>query len=154
METPSQHPRARRAPRLVGLIGLATLASASLAGCSGLTNALEKVHEESFENVRSAESGWEGVDFPAWIPEDSSDIRNLATDNEANSVIAVATTSDPIGCEESDRQGLPFEDREWIATPDPLPGTVWACGDYEVTSVDGGLLGWFNATESGQKPGS
>ncbi|PJJ73419.1 hypothetical protein CLV46_3011 [Diaminobutyricimonas aerilata] len=154
MTNSAPHPLGRRTSRLLGLAASAALAAVVLTGCSGITNALEKVHEESFENVRSAESGWKGVDFPTWIPDDGTGIRNLATTNESGSVVYVATESDPIGCEEADRRGLPFDDREWIATPDPLPDTVWACGDYEVTRADGGLLGWFNATESGQKPGS
>lgn len=154
MDPRSPQPRIRLSAKKIGIAALASLAAVSLTGCAGMMNALEKVHEESFENVRSAESGWEGVDYPAWIPEDGTGIRNRATNDESQAVVFVTTDTDPAGCTEAERRGIPFDDPEWAPELDPLPDTVWSCGDYEVTRAGDGLLGWFTAVEAGDKPGS
>jgi hypothetical protein len=135
---------------LLGLVGAAGL---TLTGCSPISNALHKVHEESFSDRAAAEQGWVGVPAPGWLPEDAMDIRNLATTNESNAVIRVSTSSDlPTSCVEADRVGIPFDTTSWTPVMDRFPDRVQRCGAYEVVPVEGGWFGWFSATEEGGLP--
>lgn len=144
-------------PVLVGPVALGALlvaVTATLSGCTAIMQQLQQVHEESFADYAAAESGWVGVALPEWVPADATELRNLATDDESNSVIRV-TSGEPLAgdCVTSQRRTLPFETTDWAPELSPFPKTVQACGDYEVVAVDGGWLGWFAATEPGQTPG-
>ena len=139
------------APPLAGLAMLALLAS--LSGCAAISNALSKQHEETFDSYRSAKAGWVGVDIPAWIPHDSTDLHNIATLNEIDSVMSVTTGSGiPSECVDADRVGLPFTSGGSIPALGSLPDRVSLCGDYEVIAVTGGWLGWYNGLKAGDKP--
>ncbi len=136
--------------RLAAAAGLvAPLLVLALAACNPM-DAVEKVHSEEFPDHAAAEKDWIGVDMPAWIPTDARSIKNTATNNETNAVIAVEG-GELEGCPEMDRRGLPFDSR-YGSLGEPLPTTVFACGPYEVVKTDAGWLGWFNATEEGQTP--
>lgn len=131
---------------------------ASLSGCAAIEDTLHKVHREQHATYAAAEAGWVGVGIPSWIPEDATDLRNYATLNESNSIVGVTTESDPIGCAPAERRHLPFSTPDWAPEnllekgDGSLITEVLACGDYEVVAVDGGLVGWFSATEEGQTP--
>jgi hypothetical protein len=134
-------------------VGGALLVSASLllTGCSAVEDILGKVHEESFDSRAAASEGWVGVTMPSWIPEDATTISSVATTDETNSVISTDGNALAGECVEAERLKIPFDAR-FGELPDPLPGTVMHCGAYEVAQVDGGWLGWFGATEPGQRP--
>jgi hypothetical protein len=139
------------APPLGGLAVLALLAG--LSGCSAISNAIHKQHEESFDSFRAARSGWVGVDIPEWIPHDVTSVHNLATNDEIDAVIMVTTTSGlPASCVDADRIGLPFSSGGAIPRLGSLPDRVSDCGDYEVISVTGGWLGWYNGLKKGDTP--
>jgi hypothetical protein len=143
----------RRRARLLVLLPAVVLATTTLTGCSQVSNALHKVHEESFDTRAAAKEGWVGVTAPRWIPADATGIKNLATTNESNAVVRVTSPSDlPDTCAEADRVAIPFESPEWAPTFERFPDRVERCGDYEVVPVEGGWFGWFSATEEGQTP--
>jgi hypothetical protein len=122
-----------------------------LTGCAQITNALEQRHEEHFETYAEAVDGWVGVDIPDWIPDDATDLRNLATNDETVAVIRVATGSPLAGqCELEERVGLPALAPDWSV--EKWPDEIARCGSYEVMPMDDGWLGWFQATEAGQRP--
>ena len=140
------------APRLL-VLPVAVALALSMTGCSTLTNIAQKTHDESFADRASATGGWSGVPAPSWLPADATDIHNLATNDETNAVIALRSVSrEPTGCVEADRTAIPFDSPSWAPKLDRFPDRVERCGDYEVMRIDGGLLGWFSATEAGQKP--
>jgi len=122
----------------------------ALTGCSEVDDLLSQRHRETFPTYAEAERSWVGVDIPGWIPRDSVDLNNLATNDETVSVIRVTTLSEPVGCEPGERTGIPALAAEW--STEKWPAQVLTCGDYEVMPLDDGWLGWFNATEPGQKP--
>jgi hypothetical protein len=128
-------------------VGFAVLA---LTGCANIQHALQHEHEESFAGYHVAAEGWVGVSIPAWIPDDATDLHNLATDNESVSVVRVTTATQPVGCTDAERHGVPSLTAEWSS--DDWPDDVLLCGDYEVTPLDGGWLGWFNAAAEGDTP--
>ncbi|MFI8631394.1 hypothetical protein ACIGEP_02205 [Microbacterium sp. NPDC077663] len=137
--------------RLAAAVGLvAPLLALTLAACNPM-DVLEKVQSEEFGSRADAEKGWVGVAVPAWIPADATKIKNTATNNETNSVIAVEGGGAPEGCEKTDRVGLPFDSR-YGSLGEPLPTEAFACGPYEVLEAGTGWLGWFNAREEGQTP--
>ena len=70
----------------------------TLAACANPLDVAAKVHTEEFADHAAAEDGWVGVTMPAWIPEDAERIRNVATTNESNAVIAVDGGGQPQGC--------------------------------------------------------
>lgn len=155
----SRFPSARTAadPVTIGVGAvLAGVLVLGITGCSGIQRLLQHEHEESFATYAEASEGWVGVAIPAWIPASATDLRNLATTNEQMSVVRVATPDEPVGaCETGERLELPALTADW--TPEwatGLPGQALHCGDYEIVPVEGGWLGWFNAEEEGQTPGS
>ena len=128
--------------------GLAVLA---LTGCAEIHNLVSKQHEEQFATYSAAAEDWKGVDIPGWIPDDATDLRNVATLDETVSVVRVVTSSDLAGsCETTPREGIPQLAVDWSTEEWPLE--VQVCGDYEVMPMQDGWLGWFNATEPGQTP--
>jgi len=139
----------------------ATTATAALMGaalllgvtaCANIDNLLHQRHEESFDDYAAAAEGWVGVDIPAWIPDDSTQLHNLATNDETVSVTRVTTASDlPADCVEQARHGIPVFDVSW--STDAWPDTVSLCGDYEVMAMSDGWLGWFNPASEGDTPG-
>lgn len=137
--------------------GAGILLVGTLAGCSQIDDLLSQEHREQFPTYAEAAEGWVGVDIPDWIPDDATDLRNLATVDETVSVVRVVTDSELAGsCEEVARRGIPalaadWADLGWDTTG--FPDEVQRCGDYEITPTDDGWLGWFNATEPGQTPG-
>ncbi|MFJ6680082.1 hypothetical protein ACIQLK_13285 [Microbacterium sp. NPDC091382] len=136
--------------RVAAAAGLvAPLLVLALAACNPM-DALQKVHSEEFADRSAAQKGWVGVAMPEWIPAGATGIKNTATDDETNAVIAVEG-GELEGCSEMDRRGLPFDSR-YGSLGEPLPTTVFACGPYEVVRTDAGWLGWFSATEKGQTP--
>lgn len=129
----------------------AGIALLGLTGCAGLHSLASKQHEESFATYSAAEKGWEGVDIPSWIPDDATDLRNVATLDETVAVIRVVTDSELAGsCEPTTREGIPQLAVDW-STQD-WPEEIQVCGDYEVMAMDDGWLGWFQAEEPGQTP--
>lgn len=142
-----------RAHALLLLLPLAAGLVLTTTGCSAVENAVHRTHEERFADRAAAVQGWKGVTAPAWLPDDATDIHNLATNDETNSVILARSTSAlPAGCREADRRSVPFDTASWAPTLDRFPDRVERCGDYEVMQVDGAWLGWFTATEAGQTP--
>jgi hypothetical protein len=140
------------APRLL-VLPVAVALALSMTGCSAVANIAQKTHDESFADRAAATTGWTGVPAPSWLPSDATDIHNLATNDETNAVIALKSTSrEPSGCVEADREAIPFDQPSWAPKLDRFPDRVQRCGDYEVMRIDGGLLGWFSASEPGQKP--
>ena len=146
--TASSSSRRLRLAAAAGLV--APLLALTLAACNPM-DVLEKVHSEEFDDRAAAEKGWVGVAMPEWIPADATKIKNTATNNETNSVIAVEGGSAPEGCEKKERLALPFDDR-YGELGEPLPTTVFACEPYEVVQTETGWLGWFNAREENQTP--
>lgn len=141
-----------RTPLLL-LLPLVVAATLATSGCSQITNTLEKVHEESFADMAAAKAGWKGVGAPDWLPADATDIHNLATTNESNSVILVTSASAlPSTCAEADRKAIPFDSPDWAPKFDAFPDRVERCGDYEVLKTDHGWFGWFSATTEGRTP--
>ncbi|MFD1720438.1 hypothetical protein [Amnibacterium endophyticum] len=141
--------------RLQGLILLPIAAGLLLSttGCSAVIDAVHRTHQETFTDRAAAERGWVGVDAPTWLPADAADIHDLATDDESQAVILAHGSSPlPSTCQEADRRGIPFDTASWAPVLDRFPDRVARCGDYEVMPVDGGWLGWFSATEAGQRP--
>ncbi|TPW75478.1 hypothetical protein [Schumannella soli] len=138
----------RRAALVTGAAALAA-ASLLLTGCSAVMDSVHKVHSESFDDHAEAEKGWVGVQLPEWIPAKATDIRNVATDDETNAVIAAKGGDLPSWCLEMPRQGLPFDTRFGKVG---LPDRVHRCGDYEVVDQDGEWIGWYSAREPGTKP--
>lgn len=136
--------------------GLGILLVGSLAGCAAIGDALGKQHREEFATFDTAAEGWVGVDIPAWIPADATDLRNLATSDESVSVVRVVSGSALAGdCSPADRSGIPSLSADWADldwSTHGFPDQVQRCGDYEVTPTEDGWLGWFNATEPGQTP--
>src|SRR3712207_2785195 len=65
----------------------------ALTGCAQLTDLVEKRHEERFDTYAEAADGWVGVGLPGWIPEDATDLRNVATNDETQSLIRVVSES-------------------------------------------------------------
>jgi hypothetical protein len=123
----------------------------TVTGCAQIDNLLSRQHEETFTTYAQAERDWVGVDIPHWIPDDATELRNLATFDETIAVIRVVTDSELAGdCVADERVGIPALDVDW-STQD-WPDEVQRCGDYEVIPMDDGWLGWFNATEEGQTP--
>ena len=128
--------------------GIAVLA---LTGCAEIHNLVSKQHEESFATYEVAAADWEGVGIPGWIPDDATDLRNVATLDETVSVIRVVTSTDLAGtCETVPREGIPQLAVDW--STEDWPDEVQRCGDYEVIPMDDGWLGWFQADEPGQTP--
>ena len=121
-----------------------------LTGCANITHVLQHEHEESFASYHVAAKDWIGVQIPAWIPDDATDLHNIATLNEQVSVVRVTTQSQPVGCADSERHGIPSLTAEWSS--DDWPDVVLLCGDYEVMPLDDGWLGWFNAADEGDVP--
>lgn len=134
------------------------LATASLAGCSQLLDEVHQVHQESFTSYSEASDGWVGVDIPPWIPGDATELHNYATLDETHSVVAVSSSSQPLGCVDAPRRSLPFTSTDWapgdvLELPDGgLLDDVFLCGDYEVVPYGEGWIGWFSAEERGQTP--
>src|SRR5690606_158121 len=134
------------------------LAAAALSGCSQLLDELHRGHQESFASYSEAAEGWVGVDIPPWIPADATELHDYATFNEAQSVVGVRSDSQPVGCADAERRGLPFATPDWapadmLELPDGgLLGDVFLCGDYEVVPYGDGWVGWFSATEEGRTP--
>jgi len=134
-------------------LAAATAAMLLLAGCASLMDPLQDVHTEAFVDRDAAADGWVGVPMPAWIPEDATEIRTTATNDETNAVVAVTSDEQPIGCEPAPRVSLPFDGRYGgIDDGDGLPDEVLHCGPYEVVATEDGWLGWFTATQAGQTP--
>ncbi|HLU63557.1 MAG TPA: hypothetical protein VKY66_03410 [Protaetiibacter sp.] len=134
------------------------LVAAALTGCSQLLHQLHQVHEETYASHAEAARAWVGVEIPAWIPDDATELRNHATDDETHAVVAVTSGSEPIGCVDGPRRSLPFATPDWagpeaLQLPDGgLIAHVLHCGDYEVIAHGDGWLGWFTAQEPGQTP--
>lgn len=137
--------------------GAGILLVGTLAGCTQIGDALSRQHREDFATYDEAREGWVGVDLPAWIPRDATDLRNLATADETVAVVRVDSGSDLRGdCTTTERRGIPALTADWTDLgwdTNGFPAEVWSCGDYEVVPAPDGWLGWFNATESGQTPG-
>lgn len=113
----------------------------ALTGCSQIIHTLANQHEEHFETYPAAAEGWVGVDIPTWIPDDATDLRNLATTDESVAVVRVVTDSPLAGdCETEERRGIPQLDAEW--STEEWPAEIERCGDYEVMPMDDGWLGW------------
>jgi hypothetical protein len=151
---PTHRTSAARALRASALLAAASAAAIALTGCSAVMNTLEKVHEESFADRAAAEAGWVGVAMPSWIPEDAAEVRNVATTDETNAVIAFSSEADLADAQEcapAERVGLPFDTR-FGSLDAELPDDVLACGVYEVAPIDGGWLAWFAAREEGETP--
>lgn len=145
------HTTSSRRLRLAAAAGLvAPLLVLALAACNPM-DAIEKVHSEEFADRAAASKGWVGTALPSWIPTDAKTIKNTAATNETNAVISIEGGSEPEGCTETDRRGLPFDSR-YGSLGEPLPTTVFACGPYEVVATETGWLGWFNAKKEGQTP--
>lgn|GEM_PF-1140516 len=134
------------------------LAAATLTGCSALLNELRHVHEESHPSYPAAAEEWVGVPVPAWIPTDATTLHNVATHDETQSVIAVSTPSEPVGCEAGSRTSMPFMTTKWapaevlLRDDGSLVDEVLRCGDYEVAPYGDGWVGWFSARTQGQTP--
>jgi len=123
----------------------------ALAGCAELGDLARQQHEEAFGTYGVAASDWVGVDIPGWIPDDATDLRNVASLDETIAVVRVVTDSGLSGdCEPAAREGIPLLSVDWSV--EKWPDEVWACGDYEVMAVEDGWLGWFQAAEPGQTP--
>ena len=123
----------------------------ALTGCAQISDVLSNQHREEFATYEEAVDGWVGVDIPAWIPADSTDLRNLATVDETVAVVRVVTDSKlPRTCQLVPREGLPQLAVDW--STQKWPDEVQRCGDYEVMAMDDGWLGWFQADEAGQTP--
>lgn len=131
--------------------GAGILLVATLAGCTAIDDVLSRQHREDFDTYDVAAEGWVGVDIPSWIPDDATDLRNLATTDETVAVIRVVSDSPLTDCEPAERRGLPALAADW--STQEWPDEVQRCGDYEVMPMDDGWLGWFNATAPGQTPG-
>ena len=136
--------------------GVGVLLVVTLGGCAAIGDVFSKQHRENFDTHAAAADGWVGVDIPAWIPADATDLRNLATSDESVAVIRVVSDSPLAGdCVEAERRGIPALSAEW-ADDDwdtkGFPEEVLLCGDYEVVPVGDGWLGWFTATQPGQTP--
>jgi hypothetical protein len=143
---------------LVAALAAIGIAVAALALATPIMDALHKQHRETFPTYADAQRGWSGVPMPEWIPQDSTDLRNLATTAETNAVIRVdSAAATPVGCTSGQRHGMPSLAADWVPEPaNPAGGiwepTVWRCGPYEVIAADGGFLGWFEATSRGATP--
>ena len=123
----------------------------ALTGCAQIGDVISKQHREDFPTYEAAADGWVGVDIPDWIPDDATDLRNLATLDETVSVMRVVTDTDLAGsCETAPRTGLPQLAADW--STEVWPDDVQRCGDYEVMAMEDGWLGWFEAEEPGQTP--
>jgi hypothetical protein len=123
----------------------------ALTGCAQMSDVFSKQHREDFPTYAAAADGWVGVGIPDWIPDDATDLRNLATVDETVSVIRVVTEADLAGsCETAAREGIPQLAADW--STDVWPDEVQRCGDYEVMPMEDGWLGWFQADEPGQTP--
>jgi hypothetical protein len=123
----------------------------ALTGCVQVSDVFSKQHREDFATYEAAVDGWVGVGIPAWIPEDATDLRNIATLDETVAVIRVVTEADLAGtCEAVPREGIPQLIADW--STEVWPDEVQLCGDYEVMPMDDGWLGWFQADEPGQTP--
>lgn len=124
----------------------------ALNACSGVTDALRRQAEITYDTRAQAEGDWGPGELPAWIPDGSTDIRRLMTDNGAEQVVRVATDGElPAACTPKPRKDLPFETRDWI--PDVVQlDRIHRCGDWEVTPVDDGYVAWFSARAKGQLP--
>lgn len=123
-----------------------------LTGCAQMSDVFGKQHREDFPTYAAAADGWVGVGIPDWIPDDATDLRNIATLDETVSVIRVVTEADLAGtCETAPREGIPQLTADW--STDVWPDEVQRCGDYEVMPMDDGWLGWYQADEPGQTPG-
>lgn len=139
------------APVALGAVLIAV--TATLSGCTAILHELHGVHEERFSSHAAAARGWVGVPFPAWIPEDAREVRNRATKEETNSILRVVTESPPAGdCVLSERLSLPFETTSWADELSPPPDEVLLCQGYELVTIEDGWLGWFNASEPGERP--
>ncbi len=124
----------------------------AVTGCAQISDVFSKQHREVFPTYAAADDGWVGVGIPGWIPDDATDLRNIATVDETVSVIRVVTETDLAGtCETAPREGIPQLTADW--STDVWPDEVQRCGDYEVMPMDDGWLGWFLADEPGQTPG-
>lgn len=132
-----------------GAFGVGILLIA-LTGCAQLDRLVSREHEESFATYADAEAGWVGVGIPDWIPDDATELRNVATFDETVAVMRVTTDEEPVGCTTAERRGLPALAADWSVPT--WPDEVLRCGDYEVMPVDDGWLGWFQAREPGQRP--
>jgi hypothetical protein len=104
-----------------------------LTGCAEIHNLVSQQHEEHFATYAAAKKDWEGVDTPGWIPDDATDLRNVATLDET-----VA------------RESIPPLAVDW--STEGWPDEVQRCGDYEVMPMEDGWLGWFQAAAPGQTP--
>jgi len=133
----------------VALLGATLLLG--LTACANIEHALKKQHEETSATYVDAQEGWVGVDIPAWIPDDATDLHSIATINEQVAVVRVSSTAAlPTTCTIEDRHGIPSLPADW--STDSWPDTVSLCGEYEVIPVEDGWLGWFNAAEEGDAP--
>jgi hypothetical protein len=133
--------------------GVVALATVGFLAAPTVLDALHKQHRETFGTRAEAAAGWKGVDLPAWIPDDATNLRNLATTDETVSVIRVDSAAhQPTGCTTGARHGMVTLTADWVPNPPPMTDTVWKCGSYEVAKVSGGWLGWYQAQEPGQKP--
>lgn len=133
-----------------GAFGVGILLIAALTGCAQLDRMVSQQHEESFPTYAAAEEGWVGVDIPAWIPGDATELRNVATFDETVAVMRVVADEEPSGCVTAERRGIPALAAEW--STQEWPDEVLRCGEYEVMPMDDGWLGWFQASEPGQTP--
>ena len=131
------------------MVGAALLLG--LTACANIDNLLHQRHEESFPDYDTAAADWVGVDLPEWIPEDATELRSIASDDQTVSVVRVTSDSPLAGdCLPAERRGIPAFDVPW--STDDWADTVSLCGDYEVMPMEDGWLGWFNASEPGDVP--
>lgn len=136
----------------MAVAALLLAASPALVGCAQIMDLAEKVHTEEFADRAAAADGWVEVPMPEWIPSDAGRIRNVATTDETNAVIAVDGGSElGDGCDEGPRSSLPFDARLG-ELEEPLPESAYLCDGYEVVETADGWLGWFTATTKGERP--
>lgn len=136
--------------------GAGALLLGSLVGCSAIGDAVSQQHREEFATYEAAAEGWVGISIPDWIPTDSTELRNLATSDESVAVIRVVSDS-PLAadCIDAERVGIPALSADWADldwSTYGFPEDVRRCGVYEIVPTGDGWLGWFTATETGQRP--
>ena len=121
-------------------VALATL-TLTLTGCSGVTDALSNQAQGRFDSVAEAKEGWATeAPFPAWLPEDSRNIRTFVATKAALADLRVDTEGDlPAECEEGERRTYSTYAADW-APQGLLPDRVQQCGDWSVIPVDGGWI--------------
>ena len=129
--------------KTLAVASLALLGTFALAGCSSIDDAVHQVTELSFADYAEAKDGWPGV-FPAWLPEDATDIHIRTTNDGKVAMLAADTEGAPTGsdCEDTERHQLAVWETDW--SPEKfMPDRVIACGDWETMPTDDGIFAWY-----------